>query len=83
MFDHVGVTMFKSRAFMSENVTVSMYVRMCERLCVHDHIWQVNEHSHIQSHLFFRLNEPSEKQTQAEKNQNINFTSNVNRVKQS
>lgn len=36
-----------------------------------------------QSHLFFRLNEPSEKQTQAEKNQNINFTSNVNRVKQS
>lgn len=37
-----------------------------------------------QSHLFFFwLNEPSEKQTQAEKNQNINFTSNVNRVKQS
>lgn len=36
--------------------------------------------SHI--HLFFRLNEPSEKQTQAEKNQNINFTSDANRVKQ-
>ena len=53
MFDHVGVTMFKSSMFMSENVTVSMYVRMCERLCVHDHIWQVNEHSHICEHEGF------------------------------
>ena len=53
MFEHVGVTMFKSSMFMSENVTVSMYVRMCERLCVHDHIWQVNEHSHICEHESF------------------------------
>lgn len=33
--------------------------------------------------FFFQLNEPSEKQTQAEKNQNINLTSDANRVKQS
>ena len=53
MFDHVGVTMFKSSMFMSENVTVSTYVRMCEWLCVYDHIWQVNEHSHTCAHEDF------------------------------